>query len=114
MELGKLRLGTVPLPGNAGDLQRQGATASLVRELGDNYDHYHAFLADRLAKLGGRPDPANYKTYAEYAKAVTAAEDVVRAEIALRACRGFRESGQSLSRLPTSALLDSRDRLLAG
>jgi hypothetical protein len=114
MELGNLRLGTIKLPGPAGDLQRQGATAALIKELGDNYETYHAFLADRFVKIGGRPNAANYKTYEEYATAVSAAEDVVRAEIALRACRGFRRSGKRLDELPTSPLLDSADRLVAG
>lgn len=36
----------------------------------------------------------------------------MRAEIALRACRGFRQEGKKLDQLPTSRLLDSKDRLV--
>jgi hypothetical protein len=113
MELGQLRLGTVKLPGTAGELQRQRATASLVRELGDNYSKYHDALAARLAKLG-RPDPADYDTYEEYAAAWEQVEDILHAEVTLRACRGRRVHGRRLDAGPRSRLLDSNDQLMAG
>jgi hypothetical protein len=111
MELGQLRLGKLELPGAAGQLQRERATASLVRELGDNYSKYHAFLAARLAKLG-RPDPADYETYEAYAAAWGEVEDVIHAELTLRRCRGMRKRRGRLDAAPTSPLIDEKDRLL--
>lgn len=113
MEIRQLRLGGVELPDVAGDLQRRGATASLVRELGDNYEKYHAFLARRLAEVG-RPDPADYETFEEYAAAWTVAEDIVHAEVTLRACHGFRRFGKGLDAPASSKLVDDNDRLVAG
>jgi hypothetical protein len=113
MDVPQLRLGTVQLPGVAGELQKQGATASLVRELGDNYETYHTFLAERLVKLGGRPDPSKYKSYDPYAASWTQVEDVVHAEVTLRACRGFRRFGTALDSLPETPLVDESDRLVA-
>jgi hypothetical protein len=78
--------------------------------LGDNYDKYHAFLADHLASLG-RPVVSDYKTVEEYARAWTAVEDVVHAEVTIRACRGFRRSGTPLDAPPSSPLIEPGDRL---
>jgi hypothetical protein len=105
------------LPGRAGELQDVGATASLVRELGDNYSTYHQHLATELARLGGRPDPADYRDDFEgYCEAYSAARDVVLAEVALRSARAFRKLGGHLADPPPldePPLVDRNDRLVS-
>jgi hypothetical protein len=112
LDIPELQVGSVKFPGIAGALQEQGSTASLVRELGDNYDHYHAFLAGELAKLE-RPEPKNFSSYDAYAAAWTKIEDIVHAEIALRGCKGFRRFGKSLNATNEAPLIDKNDRLVA-
>jgi hypothetical protein len=96
MNLLDLGLRGIRFPDPAGDLQRAGATASLIRELGENYGRYHEFLALRLDRLGPRPDPASFATFDEFASAWGRLEAVVQAEVVLRRCRAFRLSGASL------------------
>lgn len=112
MDLTEPRLGNLVLPGRAGELQGQKATASLVRELGDNYPVYHSFLADRLAELG-RPNPEDYKTFEAFAAAWALREEVVHAEVTLRKCRGFRLEGERLDAPPKSPLIDEDDQLVS-
>jgi hypothetical protein len=111
MDVPQLKFGDIKFPGAAGAHQAQGSTASLVRELGDNYHTYHDFLAQRLAKLG-RPRPENFKSYEAYAQAWTQVEQIVEAEVALRACRGFRKFGGRLNAPAAATLVDANDRLV--
>lgn len=108
---------TLWLPGRAGELQAAGATPSLVRELGDNYATYHRHLAAELARLGGRPDPADYRDDFEgYCDAYSAARDVVLAEFALRRARAFRKLGRHLTDPPPPdepPLVDRNNRLVS-
>jgi hypothetical protein len=115
MELPQLYLRGVQFPDPAGELQRSGSTAALVRELGDDYDRYHAFLSAELDSLGGRPDPSAYSTFEEYAAACGRVEALVHAEVTLRRCRGMRTAGTRLDAAldPESPLIGRDDRLQA-
>jgi hypothetical protein len=108
---------TLRLPGRAGQLQAAGATASLVRELGDNYGRYHEHLVAELARLGGRPDPADYPgDFEGYCEAYSAVRDLVLAEIALRRARGFRKHGRRLADPPPPdepVVVDRNDKLVS-
>jgi hypothetical protein len=95
MEIGGLRIDRVNFPGRAGELQRQEATASLVRELGDNYGTYHAYLAGELGKVG-RPQRDDFDSMDAYLEAWAVAQDLVRAEVVLRNCRAYRRTGRDL------------------
>jgi hypothetical protein len=106
-----LPIGDLTFPGKAGDLQRQGMTASLIRELGDNYDAYHDFLEAQFSTLR-RPQPKNFDRVEDYAAAWTRIENIVRAEITLRACRRFRKFGERLDSPVDTPLIDAQDRLL--
>ncbi len=97
MEIGELDVRGIRFPDQAGALQRARATASLVRELGDNYEKYHAYLAGELERLGGPPDPSDHETFDSYAAAWAKVEAVVHAEATLRRCQGFRKRGRSLA-----------------
>jgi hypothetical protein len=107
MDLPTLHLRGVTFPGAAGMLQRSGNTASLVRELGDNYRHYHDHLAAEFDSLGGRPVPADYDSFEDYAEAWGRLEAIVHAEITLRRCHGMRIAGAKLD-----AALDGRHPLI--
>jgi hypothetical protein len=115
MKIANLNIHRLQLPERAGELQRQGATAALVKELGDNYERYHAFLAEIAQRFDGPPDPARYATREEYLDACVLAQDVVRGEAILRVCRDFRRRGAPLdaSVNPGSRLYDNDYRLLA-
>ncbi len=116
MEIGGLQLRTLRFPGPAGEFQKAGATASLVRELGDSYDRYHRFLADRARRVGGRPEPeAANGDFAAYAQACDEARDVVVAEMMLRRCRAYRQLGRSLKDPPDTEtpIYDSSYRLVS-
>lgn len=107
---------TLRFPHPAGKLQDIGATASLIRELGDNYGSYHAFLAQELEATGGRPEPGHYgDDFVAYYRASDHWADIVVAETLLRRCRAFRRSGRGLhevdAREPTT--LDARHRLVS-
>ena len=108
-------LGGYRYGGRAGELQRQGRRASLLVELGDNYDRYHAHLEEELAAL---PIPAldDYEDDDEYVAAWTRVNLVVRAELFLRNCRRMRAHGgrldQPLGR-DSTPILDARGRLAA-
>jgi len=104
-------------PDPAGSYQREKATASLVREVGDNYARYHAFLSAKLSDHGGRPDPNSYaENIAGYLDACEEVRDVLVAEMLLRRCRAFRKLGGSLDdRLDLNAtpLVDEAHRLVS-
>jgi hypothetical protein len=119
MALEHLRLSEIAFPGRAGEHQRAGATASVVRELGDNYRTYNRFLADRLATEiaelgGGLPDPARFDTVESYAKAWGRLELIVYLEVSLRRCRAFRRGEGRLDSAPdaTVPLFDDAYRLV--
>ena len=115
MRVGMLDLGTVKFPSRAGEHQRAGATAALVRELGDNYGAYHRFLADSLAAVGKPPEPADFETLDDYVRAWQIVQNLVTAEIVLRNCRDYRRTGRGLDRPhdPSTPLLDADNRLVS-
>jgi hypothetical protein len=98
MELDHLISNAVEFPGRAGDLQRSGATASLIRELGDNYARYHEFLEQRLEDFGGDPNPDDYRDDpSAYGRHAHALQRVAISERILRRARAFRREGRPLS-----------------
>jgi hypothetical protein len=116
MELGRIGLKRIVFPEPAGSYQRRPATASLVRELGDNYDRYHQFLRRELAKFGKPPEPSEYPSVDAYLEAWTVVQDIVKAEAMLRNCVAFRQTGRPLdSPADTSLppLVDSSHRLVS-
>lgn len=102
-------------PGRAGEHQRAGASASLVRETGDNYETYHSFLAARLEGAGARPRPGDYGSIDEYLAAWALVEEIVEAEAFIRRARAFREGrGRLDAPQDTSVpLVDASDRLVS-
>jgi hypothetical protein len=98
MQVGLIRLSRIELPGRAGEYQRAGMTAALVAELGDNYAHYHGWLADQLARFEGPPDIDEYADTSKYVDDWAIIHDVVRAEAMLRVCFLFRRDGRPLNR----------------
>lgn len=90
MILGFSDLSKIEFPGRAGELQRQGASASLVKELGDNYGRYHGYVTSELAKLAGPPNPKDYKDYEVYSADWARVQNLVLAEVLLRNAREFR------------------------
>lgn len=84
----------VDLPDTAGQLQRAGRDAALIREMGENYDSYHAYLAAQLAAVGRRPDPRNFETPDAFLEAWSQVERIVRTEVALRLARAYRVEGE--------------------
>jgi len=115
MRIGIIDLGAVQLPEPAGEHQRAGATAALVRELGDNYGKYHAYLAAELAKIGRPPQIDDYSSAEECIAAWARAQQLVAAEALLRNCRAFRRSNRRLDTPldTTTPLLDSSYRLVS-
>jgi hypothetical protein len=116
MNVGFYRMPTLELPGRAGELRAAGATAALIREFGDNYGVYHEFLAGELEKLGERPRATrDGPPSPEFVRHWRRADEIVRCEIILRACRAYRKQGRSLvARLDLSrAFVDERHRLLS-
>ena len=115
MKIANLNIHKLRLPDRAGELQDQRATAALVKELGDNYGKYHAYLAQVAEEIGGPPDPAAYPNHEAYLDACVIAQDVVRGEAILRVCRDFRRRGKPLDAAvdPEHRLYDDEFRLLA-
>lgn len=120
MDLDEVMLNRVRFPGLAGRLQAEKSSASLIRELGDNYRSYHEFLAQKLADEldrlgGGPPEAAAFETVEEYTAAWGRLEAVVYAEVGLRRCHAFRNLGMRLDAAVGLAkpLLDERNRLLS-
>lgn len=102
-DLGQFTLQKVRFPAPAGDYQENGAMASLVRELGDNYGRYHGFLADEVRKVGKAPQPDDYPTTRAYFNAWGWVQELVLAEALLRNCRAYRLFGA-----PLDAAADTR------
>lgn len=99
MQVGLIRLSRLELPGAAGEYQRQGMTAALVTELGDNYEHYHRWLAEQLEPFDHRvPDIDDYSDTSKFVDDWAIIHDVVRAEAVLRVCFLFRRDGRPLNR----------------
>jgi hypothetical protein len=85
-----------------------------VRELGDSYATYHAYLASALEKVG-RPKPEQYSSMDAYLEAWDWVQQLVRAEVILRNCRAHRATGRELN-APLEfdvALIGPGDRLLS-
>jgi hypothetical protein len=110
----RVKFERVRLPGRAGKLQEQGAEASLVRELGDNYGIYHEFLHDELAKTG-RPKREDFDDVESFLAAWDRAHEIVLVEALLRTARAHRQSGRRLdASLDRSVpLVDGNDRLVS-
>jgi hypothetical protein len=98
MQVGLIRLATLQLPGAAGEYQRLRMTAALVAELGDNYQRYHTWLAERLERFEKAPDIDDYSDTSKYVNDWAVIHDVIRAEAMLRVCLLFRRDGRPLDR----------------
>ena len=96
MKINEIDLGSLRFPGRAGELQAAGATAALIRELGDNYATYHDFLAKRLARFGGRPKAEDFEDVQDYYDAWAEIESIVATEAFLRGVHRMRKLGQPL------------------
>jgi hypothetical protein len=116
MQIGNITMRRLQLPARAGQLQAEGATAALIRELGTNYRQYHAFLREELEKVGRVPVPADFSTQEEYLDRWDWIQELLRAEALLRNCKRFVENRRSLQ-APASAesrpLIDSNDHLVS-
>lgn len=114
MDVAGLKL-DISFPGRAGELQGAGATAALVRELGDNYETYHRFLVEEGKSIGSRPDPKDFlDDYDGYTKLCDRILDLLAAESILRRCRGQRKLGRELNVRydDEPPLVDERHRLI--
>jgi hypothetical protein len=110
MDFARLKLNHVEFPGRAGEYQRQGRTTALVRELGENYDHYHDFLATEMERLPV-PTAERFPGADEYLTAWAYLQELVIAEIILRNTRAHLERGRRLDQPPdgsTPLVRDSR------
>lgn len=112
MEIAGIQLRQLTFPDPAGRFQIEGQTASLVRELGDNYGAYHEFLERQMLDLGGRPDPADYKRFEDYAAVCTRLDEILSAEGLIRRCRALRQLGGRLGDLPDGTPFVDKDHLL--
>ena len=103
------------LPGRAGEFQRSRSTASLIRELGDNYEQYSALVRGEFTKAGGRPNPADFESMDDFLAAWGKIEEIVKTEALLRRARNFRLHRERLDTpLDTTVpLVDSDDRLMS-
>jgi hypothetical protein len=101
-------------PDRAGEHQRARETASLLRELGDNYEHYHNHLAEELARIGKRPVREDYPSEDAYLEAWTYVQELVLAEALLRNCHFHRRGERSLdsAQRPDDPPLVKDDRLV--
>jgi hypothetical protein len=116
MDIGQVRLRNIRFPDRAGEFQDAGATASLVRELGDNYGRYHEYLAREGQRLRDEFDPGKYGWDLDgFGRAAAHLHEIVMAESLLRACRTYRRDGKRLGTRPDSMvpLVDNRQRLLS-
>jgi hypothetical protein len=100
MEIENLNPNRYRFTGRAGALLRDGAIASLIRELGDNYAAYHEQLASEFARWGGPPDPSAYAgDFERYSQDCSIYADLIRSESLLRRARLFRMTGRGLAQL---------------
>jgi hypothetical protein len=102
----------VRFPDPAGGMQDAGRIAELIRELGDNYDHYHEYLAAEVERCGsGPPDPLQWRgRYEEFCKRGAYANELFVAESMLRAFAAHRGASDMLDGAP---LADERHRLFS-
>ena len=96
MDFGRTRLRHVKFPGRAGEFQREGRTAALIRELGDNYRTYHDFLAGELDTQRPRPRRDQFADREAYVAAWAYIQELVIAEVMLRSFRAYRRDGRRL------------------
>jgi len=101
----------LPWSGRAAELRGKQAGASLITELGRNYDAYHGELAESLAEVG-RPEPAQYKTLDAYREAWSTVQHIVMAEHLLRVARIVSAGDRPPQIADRPPLLDDKDRLL--
>jgi len=90
--------------GRAGELNRAGASASLIAELGDNYATYHAEIEADWKRLGGLPDPKAFRGLdglVEYSHAYARMQHLAYAEIFLRRAYGHRRLGRRIADAPS-------------
>lgn len=115
MDLTQLNLESVEFPGRAGQYQREGRVTALIRELGDNYALYHAFLAAELERFGRRPRPRDYPNAERYLAAWTRIQRIVLAEAMLRNVRAYRRTRRPLDAPldPSVPLIGEDDRLVS-
>lgn len=89
-----------------------GASAALVVELGDHYEFYHAFLAQKLTSRT-QPGPPNTPSELDgYLRAWSAIQAILRAEGVLRFARRVREGSPSDATLALP-FVDSQQRLVS-
>lgn len=102
-------------PDPAGEYQREVMTASLLRELGDNYAAYHEYLTEVFRGTGGEPDPADYQgDLPGYTAAADRVMEILTAEVLLRRCRASRQYGVPLSApLAPIPIVDGSYRLVS-
>ena len=114
MDLSGVNLHVYEFPGRAGELQHQGSTIELIRELGDNYDAYHDALAEEIERVGGRPDPAGYgEDYAAFGRDARYVSELLSAEVILRRARRLRTTGSKKGiEVPEAPLVDEMHRLV--
>ena len=108
----RLKLHHVEFPGRAGELQREGRTTALVRELGQNYGRYHEFLATELERRLPAPTAERYPNADEYFVAWAYIQELVAAEIILRNARGHLRDGRRLDEPPDTSTPLIRDNRL--
>lgn len=89
--------GWLRFPGRAGELQDAGALRSLVSELAQNYDAYHAVLAAEMDAIGRIPDRADCKDAEEYLAIWDRLQYLGLAEAYLRSCLNHVEDGRPLT-----------------
>jgi hypothetical protein len=114
-QFGTIGLAAYRFRGRAGELQDREATAALVAELGRNYALYHEQLEQDFGALGPRPEPQRYKTLEDFRAAWSKFEEIVRAEVILRNCRQYLETGRNLGAAVDLSvpLVNARDELVS-
>jgi hypothetical protein len=116
MQIANVYLSKFVFPGTGGELQQNGGTAELVRELGGNYARYHEFLRQEIDLADRFPERNNYDSMDSYLEAWAHLQDLVKAEALLRNCRAHLMHGRALDAAidPTlSPLVDNDRRLLS-
>jgi hypothetical protein len=116
IEIGGIVLAKLRFPDPAGKYQDAGDKLALAKELGANYDRYHAYLQDEVAKLPQlRPDRRAYRDATSFLQANEWSEEIVKAEVLLRKCRAFQQSGTRLAMQDQSnvPVVDGKDNLVS-